>query len=128
MKIREVNYRFCIKIMFLFIVFMFLCNTNVFAARGNDKGIGDVNDSVIVKSDFEGGYVEFTYKVRNENGDLVNKDLKYYKYMRVMDNPLSERQNGPTKRMDLWLYDHRISSYDNEISNWLLLGRFLIFT
>lgn len=119
MKIREINYRFYIKILFLFIVFMFLCNVNVFAARGDDKDIGGVNDSVIVKSHFEGGYVEFIYKMRNENGDMVEKDIKYYKYMKVLDNPLSERKNGPRKIVHLWLYDHRISSYDKEIATHL---------
>lgn len=109
MILKNLNYKIYIKIMFLFIIFIFFFYTNVFATRLDDKDIdGTSNDNILVKSDFEGGYVKFIYKIKTLKG-YVDKDIKYYKFVYAKD--------AAGKKTPLWLYNHSVSTYDVEIKN-----------
>ena len=69
MILKEFNYRFSLKIIFLFLIFLFLCNINVFAGFGDDNtGVDSTkNENIRMWSDFEGGYVKYEYKFKQIN-------------------------------------------------------------
>ena len=70
MKIKEFNYRFPLKIIFLFLIFLFFCYTNVFAGAFDDDNTGvdsTKNENIRIWSDFEGGYVKYEYKFKQIN-------------------------------------------------------------